>query len=176
MMKVFKKVKLSDDHTLKCDYSETITLEDGRHVEMVDSKTIKAQLHPDLINAFKKLRIHYALISCQIPDDLVNKNMFNQLDAYELKELRQFVCNQVIVTQLGDDDAYQLAGRRIIKQNKVINWTTPPIRPSSEADYYDYKIDLHNDVQNVLLEAEECLAGKYTETTQMEIEDKIEMN
>jgi len=177
MMKTFKKIKLQDDNHLIVDYVEIVDLPDGRKVEYNDTKHTKAQLHPDLINAFKKLRVHFALISCQIPDEAVKKNMFDSLDAYGLKDLKQFVCNQVIVSGLGQERGVQLGGRRIVKQNKVINWLTPLIKLSDESTYYDYKVDLHNDLENVIEEADECLNGKYLEVTQTEIEDEqIVMN
>lgn len=175
-MKTFKKIKLQDDNHLIVDYMEIIELPDKRKVEHNDTKHTKAQLHPDLINAFKKLRIHFALISCQIPDDSVVKNMFDSLDAYEVKSLKEFICNQVIISGVGQDRGVQLGGRRIVKQNKVINWITPLVKLSDESSYYEYKVDLHNDLEKVIEEAEECLNGKYLEVTQMDIEETVSMN
>lgn len=181
MMRTIRKAKLKEDDHLIVDYVEIIDLEDGTQLERDNTVAIKKQLHPDLINAFKLMRIHFGLIAEFIDLDDVSKDMFNDLDgeaAHLHPGVKQLVCNQVIITnEFTDDYGIQLGGRKILRQNKPLNCLTPLVKLHQENSYYPFKVDLNNDLKRVIEEVEECLDGKFMELGQEEMfKEELEMN
>lgn len=173
MMKTFKKIKLQDEAHLIVDFIELIEMEDGTQLENDVTKHIKKQLHPDLVNRMGRLRIHFGLIAEFIDIDLVNQNMFDEIDsdeAYNHPGTKQLICNQIILTGAGDDKGVQLAGRKVLRENKPLNCITPVVKLHNDQTWYPYKVDLNNDVEKVIEEVEACLAGKFYESPQMEMD------
>ena len=173
MMKTFKKIKLKDDSHLIVDYMEVVPMEDGTTLENDVTKHIKKQLHRDLINRMDRLTIHFGLLAEFIAIDLVNQNMFDELDsdqAYGHPETENLICNQVVITGIGDEKGVQLAGHKTLRENKPLNCITPVVKLHTDQTWYPYKVDLNNDVEKVIEEVEACLEGKFYESPQMEMD------
>lgn len=172
-MKTIKKVKMKDDEHLIVDFIQIDDREDGTQVERDISESIKKKLHPDLIARFARLRIHFGLMAEFIDIETISPDMFGELNgytAYENKGLKQLICNQVILSGVGDDSGVQLAGRKILRENRPLNCITPVVKLHLDATYYPYKVDLNNDVQLLLEEVEGALNGKFFESPQTKLE------
>ena len=172
MMKTFRKIKIKDEAHLVVDYIEIKEMEDGSQLENDITQHVKKQLHPDLINRMERLKIHFGLIAEFIDIDLVNQNMFNEIDsdeAYKHPGTKQLICNQVILTGAGDDKGVQLAGRKILRESKPLNCITPVVKLHTDQTWYPHKVDLNNDVEKVIEEVEACLNGKFYEDPQIEM-------
>jgi hypothetical protein len=183
-MKTIRKVKLKDDEHLIVDYILIEERDDGAPVERDITESIKKKLHPDLVKRFDRLRIHFGLIAEFIALEDISPDMFGELEnftAYEHKGVKQLICNQIILSGIGDDNGIQLAGRKILREGKPLNCITPLVKLHQDSTYYPFKVDLNNDIQMVLEEVEGALDGKFFESPQTEMKFekpdlKISMN
>ena len=112
-MITIKKAKVKEGRFLDVEYSEQTA--DGGFANV--TKQCKAEVHPDLIRAFKELDMHLANLSYQ-----------GDVGAIE--------CTGFSISGSGDSAGVVLIGKRELPNDKVLNITTPFQR--FEDDFFFY--------------------------------------
>jgi hypothetical protein len=127
-----KKAKLKDDQ-LEVTYTER--LEDGSNKTV--SETYDRKAHPDLIQAFKNLAIHLAILTGYVSVKQV-KNIETPKE-----ELTEGFHVSGISIKTGDDEGVVISGHRKLETGKAVILNTPFQRyTENEESAYKYTDDL----------------------------------
>ncbi|MEJ7644258.1 MAG: hypothetical protein WKF87_06665 [Chryseolinea sp.] len=156
------KAKLKNDDAVKVEFEDIIG-DAGRKDDTI--KNCGSPAHSDLVAAFLKLRIHYA-VSCE-------EGSFSEFNDHKEK-LDKFVVRQAILGGEGDQEGVTLAGHKRVKNGKVINFNSPFLKFNLETSDYEHAELLDMDIKALWSEIALYLDGKYAEL-EKEDENQLDM-
>lgn len=159
----FNKIGITDKYTLNATYTNT----DGDTITLSGCNAV----HPDLLNAFRALVPHLALLTEQ--REAFNKTLLDLEEEKDNKD-KGNVYNRIGVTSvtIGSKDVI-LFGRRVTDNGDVIKLVSPKV--NLEGDLYKHKNSLSLAVEGLKYEAKLYVKEKkwkYIQTTLEFAEEK----
>ncbi|RPE05519.1 hypothetical protein EGT74_24350 [Chitinophaga lutea] len=153
-----KKVALVTGGALKVEY--TIREKDGTYSGV--TKDCGAPAHDDLIDAFRRMDIHLAIISEYLPADQVD-----DIESADLDMIRElFRVKQVSIS--GDDEGVSIAGSRKLSKGSL-SLASPTIKWGDKKPYL-FEGDLAEAVEQLKSETLLYLDGKKAPDAQTAID------
>jgi len=143
------KAKLKNDDTVQVEFEDIIG-EAGKKDETV--KHCGSPAHSDLVAAFLKLRIHYA-VACE-------EGSFSEYNESKEK-LDKFVVRQAILGGDGEQAGVTLAGHKRVAHGKVVNFNSPFLKFDLDNSDYEHAETLDMDIKSLLSELALYLDGKF---------------
>lgn len=131
------------------------------------SQSHPSQVHPDLLAAFKTLRLHFALLSGYIQFKGIKEKDFNN------EELVEDYTVIGVSLKEGDNPGFVLTGQKKLANGKAVTLNTPFTRfEESEETGYKFINDLQGKLDRVVEEVKEYLGGKFADDPQGRLFDE----
>jgi hypothetical protein len=135
---------------------------DGKKFYAVE--THPSTVHPDLLQAYANLRLHFALLSGYMPVKGIKEKDFVKEDLVEEFTVIGFSLKD------GDNPGFVLTGQKKLANGKVVTVNTPFTRfEESEETGYKFIEDLEEKIQRAVKEVEEYLGGKFATDPQQQL-------
>jgi len=162
------KAKLTKGRT--CEIELTEILDDSTENEVV--KKCSQLAHNDLVNAFKRLKIHFVkLLELKEGDKLTTDQNYTTDDILLFdpeNDLENFEVASFSIGGSSDSEGVTLSGNKRLASGKVLNFNTAFIKFEDEAEYAQVN-ELAADIEAIKIEVNEYLNGKYA-VKQLEID------
>lgn len=160
MSRNIKKAKLLRGDKIEVEFKKE-TESETKAAEVTEKH--KMPPHPDLINAFAGLDVHFALLGEFVP--LVNVPDIANPDKAILDK---FHVSGITIVKPGDDDeGVIITGGKTLKTGRVMGCNTPTTRFNDVSDEkYQYLNELQDAVKVVLKEVDLYLDGKFAAEVQ----------
>jgi hypothetical protein len=167
------KAKIIDGIFLELEYTETDA--DGDSTVSTDYKALcRKRIHEDLRAAFDKLKIHLALLSEIVPDDLAAQFMFEDGSIYkdELNIFKSFAVNGIALGGSDEHHGVTLIGRKTLRGKRILNLNSPFTKFQEQEGQENYRFlhNLYSDSMQCVEEVEAYLNGKHAPDPQLTIE------
>jgi hypothetical protein len=162
-----KKAKIKEEKLI-CEYTES--REGG--VDKI-SKECGETVHQDMVDAFRKLDVHVAIICEQVveQDDFVSED--DRFSDADKKISTAIWCTGYSIGGEDEHEGVTLIGRRDLTSGKALNLVAPFTKWDDEHNQYTYGYELKNLISACNREVKAYLfEGKYAPDPQMELDLK----
>jgi len=155
------KVKLTKENFLDVCYKESVGSDEPKD-DQVDRKG-SHEVHPDLLEKLKSLRIHLATM-CDEGEYTDFEDNPEKLDIFSVTGY----------TFGGEDNTHgvTLIGQKLLKNNKVLNLIPPFVKLNPSESDYSFVTSLAESLVEADVEADAYVAGKFAPMRQLSLFDQ----
>lgn len=159
-----KKAKIKSKIFLAYEYKQTI---EGTQNDI--STSSNAPIHPDLQEKFNALIPHFALLTEQIGEFIMEKVVRENNESEKEELVERFNVTGITISDSNGEEGVVLTGQKILKNGKVVNFNTPFTKYYDDMESYEYGEELQKTVADLKEEVLEYMNGKQAESNQLEM-------
>jgi hypothetical protein len=162
-----KKAKIIDGAHMELEYTE-VEPDGDASVSNEIKGLFRKRVHPDLVAAYDKLKIHLAYLSEIVPVELGED--IEGSDFHMDPKFIKFKVTSFSIGGEGDSLGVTVTGQMKLRGKKILNLNTPFTKfEAQSSDNYEYLHNLYSHVMTCIDEVQKYISGKCHPNTQMEM-------
>ena len=128
------------------------------------SKDCAKVIHPDLLLAFNKLKVHLVVLTEQPEAGLIN---YDNISDFDMEQLANYVITGYVIGGTEEHEGVTIIGQKLLKSGKILNLIAPFTKYEDE---YSFSSELSTDVSLCTWEVEQYVFHKKHGVKQQEFD------